>query len=407
MTPPAVAVSLATMRTGLLCLVLCFAAASARADDLPAPKLIGPRSGSERDAALSRYGGDKTTEAAVAAGLDWLVRHAEEGGGWDADGFPSHCAAGGPACTGIGKGQHGEEQPCPFDAAISGLAALAFLGHGILPDPEGDATAQLVDRSLARLEGGGDAWARAIATEAFAEAEVMERKGRWLEAARHGARQLLDARGEDGAWGYAAGFRPGSDVPFTAFVVSALVAARDVGVELPADLGSGVDAFLNSLEEEKGRLAYLKDGRGYGYTPTGSNAHGAAAIRELLQFGLSGPRHHAHMALVAAEKPVWQISFKEVNVPGRGKFSIQVGNLSLYQWYYGTLACFQAGGSAWSDWFGKAKTALLGHQEKKGCAKGSWNPEGTYEKQTGGRVFATAMAVLILEQPVRHKRLGK
>ena len=29
----------------------------------------------------------------------------------------------------------------------------------------------------------------------------------------------------------------------------------------------------------------------------------------------------------------------------------------------------------------------------------------TYERQTGGRVFATALAVLMLEEPYRHSRL--
>ena len=87
--------------------------------------------------------------------------------------------------------------------------------------------------------------------------------------------------------------------------------------------------------------------------------------------------------------------------------SVQIGSLSLYNWYYGTVAGFQAGGGTWSNWFGKAKSALLPHQRKDGCAKGSWDPVGTYEKQTGGRVFATALAVLILEQPYRHRKLGK
>jgi hypothetical protein len=70
------------------------------------------------------------------------------------------------------------------------------------------------------------------------------------------------------------------------------------------------------------------------------------------------------------------------------------------------MATFQAGGDAWSGYFSAAKSALLAHQRQDGCAKGSWNPEGDYERRTGGRVFATALAVMILETPYRHRRLS-
>jgi hypothetical protein len=166
-----------------------------------------------------------------------------------------------------------------------------------------------------------------------------------------------------------------------------------------------VDRFLSSLEsDEKGRLAYLRDGRRYGYTPTTSNAHAAAAIRELLGESTRGARHRSHLALVSRKRPVWKISFRTVTVPGRGKVRVQVGNLSMYQWWYGTIASFHAGGGTWRGWFGKTRSALLGSQERTGCARGSWDPKGTYERQTGGRVFATALGVLMLEQPYRHRR---
>ena len=92
-------------------------------------------------------------------------------------------------------------------------------------------------------------------------------------------------------------------------------------------------------------------------------------------------------------------------MPGRGKVPVQIGNLSMVQWWYGTVGEFQHGGDGWAVWFGAVKTALLGHQQKTGCARGSWDPLGTYERQTGGRVFATALGVLMLEQPYRHRRL--
>ena len=371
----------------------------------PVPRLLGARVGPERAAALQRYGGTVETEKAVAAGLDWLLRHQGQDGLWDADGFASRCTAGGPVCEGKGKGQHGEDQPCPFDEAISALALLAFLGAGHLPGTPGAEGAAL-EQALTRLARTGDVWTLPLVTEALAEAEALGGKGRWRSALEANVKRLVLARQPDGAWGYAAPWRAGSDVPYTALVVPALLAARDVGVAVPPDLGPGVETWLTTLEEEKGKLAYLLEGRAYGYTPTTSNAHAAFALRELLETGTRSPRHAAHAALVAGEAPAWKISFREVEVPGRGRLRVQVGHLSLYAWWYGTLGSFQKGGAAWTRWQGALKSALLPHQRKDGCARGSWDPEGTYERQTGGRVFATALAVLMLEQPYRHRRLA-
>ncbi|MCE9634678.1 MAG: hypothetical protein K8T90_03145 [Planctomycetes bacterium] len=375
--------------------------------ELPAPKLVGPRTGAERKKALARYGGSAATEQAVAAALDWLARHQADNGLWDADGFDAHCETGTaekPAklCEGKGKGQHGEDIPCPFDAAISGFALLAFLGDGHLPDAADDRFAPVVKKAVAALEGATGGWEFPIVAEALAELEAMERKGTHAAQVKANTARLADARDADGAWGY---WGQGSDVPFATLCASAIAVAPDGGGDVPADTGKKVDTWLTSLEEVKGKLAYRIDGRNFGYTPTTSNAHCAVAIRELLGAGLDGARHRAHLSLVAGELPVWKISYREVDVPGRGKVPVQIGNLSMYQWYFGTVGAFQHGGETWTSWFGAVKTALLGHQVKAGCARGSWDPEGWYEKRTGGRVWATALGALMLEQPYRHRRL--
>lgn len=382
--------------------------ASDESDDVAevraAPRFIGPRIGKDKDAAARRFGADANVEKAVMAGLDWLARHQDDDGVFDPDAFPARCADG-DACDGIGKGQHGEDMPCPFDAALSAMATLAFLGHGHVPGAQGDVHGALVERALLALRGQGeDRFGLALATQAFAEAEVLEGKGRWQDDVERGVAALLELRQQDGGFGYAAPWRPGSDVPYSALVVEALVTARDAGVALPDDLGKGIDGFLDTLELKKGRLAYLLDGRSYGYTPTTTNGHLAAAMRELLDVERSGERHRAHLALVASSTPKWAIEFEEIDVPGQGKVKAQIGELSLYQWYYGNLASFLAGPDKFRNFYTATKRELLAHQRKDGCAKGSWNPEGTYERQTGGRVMATALAVLMLEQPYRHRR---
>lgn len=413
--PPALAFPRArTLRVGALVGLLWLACGGrAVADEPPAAprapaalRLIGPRSGPEQAKALAAFGGTAATEKAVAAGLDWLARHAGEDGLWDADGFEGRCAAGGATCDGKGKGQHGEAIPCPFDEAISGLCALALLGAGHLPGREGDAYGPLLERTLQRLARPGETWAVPLAAEALAEAEALEGRGRWRAPLAALVERLVAARQPDGAWGYAAPWRAGSDVPFTGLVVPALLAAREAGVVPPPDLGAGVTRWLDTLEESKGRLAYLRDGRQYGYTPTTHNAHVAVLLRELLETGTTGERHRAHVGLVLGEKPVWKLTFKTLDVPGRGKVETQIGNLSMLAWWQAGVGLFQRGSSAWSGWFTAVKAALLPNQRADGCARGSWNPLGTYERQTGGRVLATALGVLMLEQPYRHRRLA-
>jgi len=370
------------------------------------PRLQGPRQPGPREKSLRRFGGSAETERGVEAGLDWLARHQRTGGGWDADGFPEDCEAGSPPCDGPGKGQHGEAVPCPFDVPISALAALAFLGQGHSPAAENDPHAERVERALDWLKNqGGGRWSLPLSLQALSEAEALDQTGRYTEEILSRTEALFALRQEDGAFGYAAPFREGSDVPFTALCVQALVAARDAGAELPDDLATRIDAFLNSLESRKGKLAYLLRGRDYGYTPTATNAHLAAACRLLLQVGTRGARHRAHLALLKKSAPQWKISFRTIEVEGLGETKVQIGQLSMYQWWYGTIAAFQTGGATWNTWFASTRKALLDHQRKEDCARGSFDPEGMYERQTGGRVFATALGVLMLEQPYRHRRL--
>ncbi len=70
---------------------------------------------------VARGGGTHATESAVLAGLRWLARHQSEDGSWKAEAFDNQCG-GGFKCSGHGYAQ--------FDAGLTGLSLLAFLGAG-------------------------------------------------------------------------------------------------------------------------------------------------------------------------------------------------------------------------------------------------------------------------------------
>ena len=67
---------------------------------------------------------------------------------------------------------------------------------------------------------------------------------------------------------------------------------------------------------------------------------------------------------------------------------------------------FQLGGDHWKVWSEALDRALLPAQRREGCEAGSWDPVGVWGSE-GGRIFATAMSILILETEYRYKRMLK
>ena len=50
------------------------------------------------------------------------------------------------------------------------------------------------------------------------------------------------------------------------------------------------------------------------------------------------------------------------------------------------------------------KTAIVDHQRKDGCARGSWDPVGPWGRE-GGRVYSTALCTMCLEVYYRYPRV--
>ena len=73
-----------------------------------------------RENLVKKGGGGAVTESSVLAVLRWLARHQGPDGGWAAEGFHAQCK--GSRCGGIGERD--------YDAGVTGLSILAFLGAG-------------------------------------------------------------------------------------------------------------------------------------------------------------------------------------------------------------------------------------------------------------------------------------
>ena len=81
---------------------------------------FGGRGSGHRAAMLSRYGGTKQSERAVAGALHWLMRHQMYDGSWSFDKYKARCKD--ASCTGRGSAH--------ADAGAAGMALLCYLGAG-------------------------------------------------------------------------------------------------------------------------------------------------------------------------------------------------------------------------------------------------------------------------------------
>src|SRR5262249_24512847 len=124
-----------------------------------------------KEGLLSAGGGDGATEGAVHMALEWLARHQESDGAWNAARFEKRCQgprAGGPADE-------------PYVVATPALALMPFLGagHTYKDGPWKDAVRRglvaLHDRQ--RADGGFETGQKRVYGDAFATLAVSEAYG--------------------------------------------------------------------------------------------------------------------------------------------------------------------------------------------------------------------------------------
>ena len=91
-----------------------------------------------------------------------------------------------------------------------------------------------------------------------------------------------------------------------------------------------------------------------------------------------------------------EIAVKEIDAHGpiRG---------DMYYNFYANQVMFQHGGPPWVSWTKRLSHELTVTQETRGHLEGSWYfGHGDHGGAAGGRLYATAMACLCLEESFRH-----
>ncbi len=72
-----------------------------------------------------------------------------------------------------------------------------------------------------------------------------------------------------------------------------------------------------------------------------------------------------------------------------------------YYWYHATQVMYHMQGKHWKAWNEKLRDLLVSTQDGRGTLAGSWKPADPREKP-GGRLYATALRLLMLEVYYRH-----
>ncbi len=366
--------------------------------------------------ALGVYGGNGKTEGAVSRGLRWLAEHQDQDGGWSADAFERHCRHGVP-CGGKGLTE--------FNAGITALTVLAFLGAGHLPEPPrgplrgaripltvaADMEFQpyrrnvekALDYLLARQDGSGAFGAtgesyfynHAIATFALGEAYALTGSQKYKESTLAAIRFSVNAQQAGGGWDYTSRSTGRNDLSITGWQIMALRTALNAGLEVPDGTLARASRFLERAVTPDGDGLYADLGQEAGRR--GINMVAVGLLSRLYLGALPADEKSRHAAERILRTPPdwaavegWERTFQ-----------------SYYYWYVATLSLFHLQGPGWKAWNVFLQRAVLPLQSQKGHEDGSWPPEGNWLGISGGRVYATAINVLTLETYYRYEPLFK
>ena len=333
-------------------------------------------------------GGDGRTpgsETAVDKALIWLKNHQLPDGGWSFDHTLSSTCGG--KCKGPGKMAEARN-------GATALALLPFLGAGET-HKEGKYKPQ-VGHGLYYLiremkhgpkggslhEGGGRMYSHGLASIALCEAFAMTHD-KALEAPAQQAINFIcsaqDPRG--GGWRYNPG-QPG-DTSVVGWQIMALKSGHMAYLAVPPAVVGKASVFLDFVQSDSGAR--------YGYTKPG-NGHATTAIGLLCRMYLGWKKDNP-----ALERGCQHLSNWGPDIDGN--------KANMYYNYYATQVMrhyYDNDDPIYEKWNLKMRDGLVNSQVGPGShEEGSWSFGGGHNA-TGGRLYTTAMATMILEVYYRH-----
>lgn len=335
------------------------------------------RSGSLKSALLLRYGGTPGTEAAVEAGLQWLVRNQRGDGGWSL------------------KEPFIDGASLENRTAATAMALNAFLGAGY--SHKSGKYQEVVGRGLKFLLtrqdtdgffGGGEPsrqkmYAQAIATIAICEAYGMTGDSNLRLAATRAIDFAEWSQSKQFGWRYEP--REDSDLSVAGWFLMGLMTGKMAGLKPDEKKIQNVGKYLDKVQSN--------DAAHYAYKEFDRPSLSMTAVGLLCRQYLGWPNSHPALLDAIANDLL-------PNYPRKGDEMY-----SVYFWYYATQVLHHAGGDAWKEWNSHMREVLPALQVHDGREAGSWDPGQDQFGASGGRLYTTCFTIYCLEVYYRHLSL--
>ncbi len=357
---------------------------AARPDDEPMPgaDLMARSEGATRRALLKAYGGNATTEQAVAEALLWLKRNQQRDGSWSL------------------TGDYADGAGVENKVAATAMALLAFQGAGHT-DRAGE-HAKTVERGWKYLLGELDAdgnfiqgslvvqhrtYSQAMATIALCELYAMTGDSALREQAQKTIDYAVAWQAAEGGWRYVP--KSESDMSVSGWYVMALQSARMSKLDVPTGAIESVSRFLDSVSLAPSPDETFPEGSRYRYLPrpnysaTPAMTAEGLLCRQYLGWKQDDPRLVSGVEYLLRHPISWETP-------------------NVYYWYYATQVMHHQEGEAWQAWNAKLRQLLPEKQVKTGREKGSWSPAHDDNGSKAGRLFMTCFCTYMLEVYYRH-----
>jgi hypothetical protein len=335
--------------------------------------------GAEARAVMVRdYGGTKQSEAAVAMALAWIAKHQNGDGSWSFDhslnGQRCNCSKPGSLKTSMN--------------GATAMALLPFLGAGNTHKKgaykkQVEAGLYYLTRSM-KVKGatgdltdpGGRLYSHGLAAITLCEAFAMTKDRQLMAPAQMSLNFIVYAQDPvGGGWRYKA--RQAGDTSVVGWQLMALKSGHMGYLQVPPATIQGCYKFLDSVAANSGAT--------YGYTTPGAG-QATTAVGLLCRMYMGWKKEEPALQRGVAQLAKWG--------PSKG---------NMYFNYYATQVMRHTGGKRWDVWNKELRDYLVASQEKgNGHSSGSWAIGSDHGARSGGRLYTTTLATMILEVYYRH-----
>jgi hypothetical protein len=292
--------------------------------------------------------------------------------------------------------------------AMTGLALLAFLGHG-----ETQVSAHFgatVRRALEWLRKSGDlnegrfapglvgntgsnsdAYEHAIATYALADYFVLTGDEGVEPLLRKAVGYIIAGQAPDGGWNYGYSKEPNSDTSVSGWQIQALASVHQSKL-----IVDGLDAALDRAMTNLQRVQ--SDNGNFGYRQKGDRGENASLVGVGTLCSALWPGGAADRTSAKGARFLLQAH--------REKLDYHAPSADLYAWYYNAQACSAIGGTTWLRWNRLFRDEIVAAQSANGSwpATSSYAPGAELQRQADGAgpIYRTALCTLMLETYYRN-----